>query len=1356
MNLPTPPPATAEPATTRPHAGRWLLRIGIALVLLLLLLAGIGWMAARTDAGARTVWKLATQGLQGKLTGEIESGTLANGLTVRNIVYRDKDRVVTIDRLRGVWDLSVSPRKLTITALALGQVDVTLLPQPSEPVILPEQISLPLAIDLQRLAIDQLLVHQGSSTTAIKDVVLKAGSDRLHHIVTLEQASTPWGKAQAGLQLDGARPFALAGSASLDGAWQEIKYHATTRLTGSLQALGIALDASGGSFKATARIAATPFSALPFKSARLNAEHFNPRMFNPAAPQADLNIVADITPVEQAASTQNKAPVALSKLTVAGPITVTNASPGPFDRQLLPLVSLHARARLDASAQTLTDLKLSLLGNGTLAGSGTVRAGNQGQLVLQAQGLDLHALHSAMKPSKLAGPITLQLDGDNQQVSLKLADEQLNVSAQADLTPLEIALRSARLQSGPARLDLSGTMGRGADAPYAVQGKLTDFNPARFMASMQPAAAAPKPVSRTAKSVPSAGPATPVRIPDANINMTFSAQGKRQPELQARVRFDIQDSSYDKLPMTGGGTLEVIGRQVPASDAQLTIAGNRLSVKGGFGMPGKQLAFAVNAPALERLGFGLAGLLSANGTAAGTIERPVLQANVEADKLAFGAYRVARLTGKIDTNGVPGVDLQAKLKLALDGRGVLAGTLRLDQVNADVNGSYGSHAIALTTSGTLQGQPLALTLAARGGLKQVAQTPQANPALGWTGTLQTLENRGLPRLSLQQPLTVNAAPGLLELGATRVAIENAQLDLRSLQFRQNGPLRSQGSISALDVGHMLGVWQRFSGKEAPLKTTLVLDASWNFALADAASGFFQVERQRGDIVLPLGVGASTLGLTQLRLRGDFAGNALRVDALANTARLGNATAAGRIGLVKDGAILTIAPESGIDVRIAAVVPELKSFSSLTGPRVVLAGNLKTDFRLAGTVGKPVLSGELAGSQLALTLYDQGVQLRDGVARISIVDNVAELREVVFRGGDGSVRASGRIPLDQDNPAISATLIADRLQLLADPSAQLTLSGQANLANVGQQLKATGKFTVDRALFTLPEESAPRLDSDVVVYRNGAKPAAQTNNRARSAAEKPAGRFAPSVDIQLALGERFRFKGSGADLRLAGQLSVQTGPGEPMQAFGTVRIVDGSYRAFGAELEIERGLLNFTGPLTDPNVNITAMRRRQEVAAGVQVTGTVRQPRVTLVSDPNVADEEKMSWLVFGHAGNSTGGGAQAAARGAATGLLNKVGGERLAKGLGLDQFSFGSSEFGMEGQQVVNLGKNISDKLAIGYEQSLAGAASVLKLTYQLSQNWSVVLRGGQIAGLDLSYSRRFDHFGRSNDRRQTPLVNNP
>ena len=1334
-NTPTPAPGAAPAAPAPRRARRWLLRITLAIALLVLVLAGLVLALARTEWGARTAWQMAGRALKGSLSGELAGGTLAHGIRLRNLSYRDQQRTVTIDRFAGAWDLSLSPLKLTIPYIEIGRIDLTQQPatKPAEPAKLPDQMRLPLAIDLQRLAIAQLLVHQGDAATAFSDIRASAGSDRVHHSLALRNALTPWGKAQLALRLDGAAPFSVAGDASLDGAWQSIQYKANTRLSGTLQALGIALDASGGAFSAIARIEATPFAAIPFSSARISADHLDPRMFSATAPQADLKVMADIVPV----SMPGQAGAGLSQLTVAGPVSITNARPGPIDQQLLPLISLQAQARMDAQQQSLSDLKAVLRGDGTLEGSGELRAGGDGRLALQAHRLDLHALYTAMKPTSLAGPLDLSMAGDSQQVKLKLADRQLSLAADGGITPQEMTLRSARLQAGASQLELAGSMGRGPDAPYSATGKLANFNPAQFMMAVQPAA--PKKPAQAGRRPP----APPVRVPQADINMTFSAKGKLKPELRAQVRFDIQDSSYDKLPMTGGGTLELVGKQVPATDAQLTVAGNQVAVRGGFGTPGKQLAFSVNAPALDRLGFGLSGVMNADGTLAGTMEQPVARANLDAARLTFGEYRVDRLTGKVDTDGVPGASPQARVKLALAGRGVLAGQARLETLNAGVDGTYASHTIDLDAVGTLGGQPLRLTLAAGGALKQAAQ------GLSWDGRVQTLENRGLPRLLLEQPLTVSAGPGQLDLGAARLTVEQAQIDLRGLQFRQDGPIRSQGSISSLDVGHMLALWKRISGSDAPLKTDIVLDASWNFTLADSASGFFQVDRKRGDVELPVGALTSPLGLKQLRLRGDFSGDALRLDAAADTARLGGAIANGRIGLVRDGPRLGIAPDSGVSGNVAASIQELRNFSALTGPRIALAGNVKLNLAVNGKLAKPVLSGELAGNQLALTLYDQGVHLHDGVARITLADNMADLREVMFRGGDGTLRATGRIPLDQASPDISAAIVADRLQLLADPSAQLTLSGRATLANAGKQLKATGKFTVDRALFSLPEESAPKLGDDVVVYRNGARPAPR-ESRAR-AAEKPTGPFTPAIDVQVALGDSFRFKGSGADLRLAGDLAIRTGPGEPLQAYGTVRIADGSYKAFGAELAIEHGVLNFTGPLSNPNLNILAMRRKQEVAAGVQVTGTVQQPRVTLVSDPNVADEEKLSWLVFGHAGNTSGGGAQAAARGAATGLLNKVGGERIAKGLGLDQFSFGASEFGVSGQRVVSLGKNITDRLAIGYEQSLAGAASVLRLTYQLSRSWAVALRGGQIAGLDLSYSRRFDHFGAGRGQAKTP-----
>ena len=47
------------------------------------------------------------------------------------------------------------------------------------------------------------------------------------------------------------------------------------------------------------------------------------------------------------------------------------------------------------------------------------------------------------------------------------------------------------------------------------------------------------------------------------------------------------------------------------------------------------------------------------------------------------------------------------------------------------------------------------------------------------------------------------------------------------------------------------------------------------------------------------------------------------------------------------------------------------------------------------------------------------------------------------------------------------------------------------------------------------------------------------------------------------------------------------------------------------------------------LDIVAMRRTQTVDAGVALSGTAQAPRVRLVSNPELSDAEKLSWLVLG-------------------------------------------------------------------------------------------------------------------------------
>lgn len=1327
---PSPSPRAAATREARISRVRWLRASAIALGILIASVIAAGVAGIATEWGARSIWHIVGRVLPGTLSGTITGGTLADGLDMRDVVYKDHDRTVRIDRLAARWQLALAPRRLTIATLEIGQADVTLVPSPPKPLTLPTRIALPLPIELQRAHIAGVILHQGASTTQYDDILLSAGSDGLRHRLKLDNAITPFGALQATVRLGGAPPFAIEGSAGLVTLFQKQRYDLDATFKGTLAALGVNLRGSGGALTGSADIDATPFDPVPFRRVRIDFAHVDPKVYSASAPHADLTIRGTLAPVAATPGTPRLTD--LSKLVVSGPLTISNAAPGPIDKGLLPVVSGQADVTLDPTRQQLRTFQLRLPGNATVAGSGELR-GADGNFKLQVAALDLHALHSALKPTQLAGPIDIGLTKGTQTIVAALTSTSLAINADALIDAQQVVLRSARLQAAASQLNLTGSLARDVTASYAVKGALKDFDPALVLQQVQTA-----PASTSGKHAVKPRAAAPVH---ARINMDFDASGALQPALAAKLHFGIHDSVYNNLPMTGGGDLQILGQRLVSSNASVSIAGNDVAIKGSFGASTDRLDFRIAAPALDRLGFGLAGLAQAQGRLAGTIAHPVIDATYKARGLVIGANRLALLGGEAHVDGVPGENPNAKVILTVNAEGIhaAAAAVDLDRFDARINGTYARHTIDLTALGSLSGQPLALTVAAQGSIKPQEQ------GYAWDGVVRTLDNRGVPRVAIGAPLTLKVAPGRITLGATRLTLGPADIDLKGFEYGP-GLIRSEGAFNGLQVADLLELRRKFTAAPAPVKTSLALDGSWKFSLAETATGFLQIARRGGDIVAATPYGESALGINALRLRADLQGTSAAITTNFGATRIGTLAAQGTIGLIRSGGGLTVGAASPLAATVTGAMPQLRSLGVLAGPQVALDGSISLNLAATGSVGAPRFSGNVNGDRLALTLFDQGVRLKDGTARITLDNNFVDLREVVFHGGSGTLRATGRIPLEPTGQDLTALITAERLELLSDPSRQLTLSGQARMANVGQQLQVTGRFTVDRALFTLPDKAAPQLSDDVVIVHQGAAPKKPLvlAPPPLPAAPKPASMASllpPRVNVTIDLGNSFRFKGAGADLFLAGALDVRSGPNQPPQAFGTVRVVSGVYEAFGAKLAIERGLITFQGGFENPSINILAMRRNQAVPAGVQVTGTVRQPRLDLTSEPNLPEEEKLSWLVFGHASSATAGSGQAqgAVQSAALGLLNKFGGSSIANRVGLDQLSIGASEYGKTGAQVVNLGKEISNRLYVGYEQGLAGASSVVKLTYEMTQNWSLVVRGGAVTGMDVLYSRRFD-----------------
>lgn len=1314
-------------------------RVACGLLVALLLLAALLYGAFTTERGTRYAWDTVRALSGGHLSGQLDGGTLATGVSLRDVAWRASNgTAITINQLSGQWAWRFGPRHLNVDYLHVGDVEVWLAPHASpspSPMTLPRELRLPFALDVRDLRVASLRLHEGLSDATYAHLVFHAHSDGRQHDATLERLDTPYGAVSAHVTLDGERPFAVSGNLLYTGKVSGEDVQVNGSLGGSLENMVVQLDASGMKLTGHAHVEATPFASVPLRRATLAFDHVNPQAFAPGAPFADLALRAQLQP-----DSANEA-------AVTGDFSIVNAKPGALNAHLLPFADAHADVALDATTQRISNLAVHLAKGATISGGGTVR-NRHGEFDLAVAALDLNALQSSLRATHLSGPIVIQLNDDTQRVNLDLADAAaaLRVQGSARFDAKQMNLEEVRVSAGNGRADLSGALQRDAHSTYALKATLVDFDPLLFT-SRTPSTSLMSHAAGKGKGKGSReGSST--RRGATNVNGTFSASGALAPDFSTKVDFRLGPSLYEGMPLTGSGAVQLAGTRLMPSHANLSAAGNAVDLQGSFGAPGDRLRFRIDAPQLARLGFGLAGQIAANGDLTGSFAHPDVSLNYRADGVAFGANRIGHAEGSAQLHdGANGA-----LAFMAEARDLKVGDVALATLSAHLSGTRAQHTFVARAAGKVAGQPLDLSMAANGRLTD------AGDGTRWDGAITQLQNHGALEASLLAPLAVHAAAGRLTLGAAQMTLEGATLALHSFDF-DHGRIRSAGTLTHASLARMLALRAKLTGTPSALKTDLVFDGDWDFMLGQSASGYVQLKRRSGDVTLDLTRGQATLGLTDFAARAAFGSdNRMTTTVHAQASRVGALDINASATLLAHEGHLEIADESPLGGTVKVSIPSLAATGGLFGPGYLLQGQLALQLALGGTVAKPDLSGSLTGDNLSATLVDQGIQLKNGVLRVALSHNLVDLQQVEFHGARGALRATGRVRLDGDDPNMTANIVADKLELFASPERKLSVSGSASVASGGAAggMTINGHFTVDHALFDMPGESAPRLGDDVVIVQpdgtlRGGRLSAASTSASTPEAGSLAGRFAPHANISIDLGQDFRFRGHGADLGLAGTITMTSAPAQPLRAVGDVHMTPGStYTAFGRKLAIENGFFTFNGPVSNPGINILAMRRSQQeqVEAGVQVTGTLASPVAKLVSEPNVPDNEKLSWLLFGHGtdqGNNLG---QQSAMSAALALLGSAGGKRVAQAIGLDDFSIGRSEVGLTDPQVVMLSKALNERLVVGYEQGLQSAANAVKVTVSLTRYWSVTVYGGTFDGIDLLYTRRFDRlFGKAGDK---------
>lgn len=1327
---PTPPPAprrTGWPVRIL----RGLLAAGFGLVIMVLAL--VGWLGA-TQSGLERVVELAAR-LSGGVVGiERPEGYLLGQFKLGALHVRTPTLQLDVVDLRLDWRPGAfASRGIDVALLAAADVQVATAPT-DEPTVMPASLELPAAIHVGRLQIDRLRVGKlvdGRPAAPDLELTRIAGSvdsDGRQHRLEGLRLSAPFGQLAGKLDLDGRKPFPLSAQAVLTTRQAGEPYTVAAGAAGDLEKLVLDARVSGAGIAGRAVTVATPFAPLPLQSAHIELKGVDPQRFHAAAPKALLDI--DLA-LEPSAPTGASGPAGW---VVSGPLKLTNHQPGSYDAGALPLESLSAALRWADGELAATQLDLRLPGQGRAQGEVRWRApepGGQGGVgrvdgELAIAGLDARRLDGRAVATSIGGRLAATADAAGQRFSADLRDPRLALRLKGRQADGELVLDEVFAQARQARLDARGRLALAGDGRFEASGSLSRFDPQAFVAS----------------------------APPADLNARFGANGRLQPQLAARLNLELAPSTLEGKPLAGKAALEIDGSRLADADVALELAGNQLIAKGRYGRPGDGLSINLDAPKLAALGHGLGGRLRLDGVLRGSPAQPTGEFDLAGEKLRVGSLLLDAIKGR----GRLAEGRQGALGLAVDLEGLRSGgdEALVRRASLRIDGSRAANTTRLELAGPGRAT-LAMNLA--GALAE---------GLRWEGQLAGLEIGGDYPLRLLAPVQLLLSPELVRLG--RAELRGGGGGLYRLDETRWQPRRivAKGSVSGAQVGLILDPATRAVKSRGD---SLQVGGEWDVDITEQVNGVVRFFREKGDLTLQ-GDSPVRLGLDELRLTVTAAANRLAFGFSAHGSQLGRAAGAGTALAERspDGA-LRLVPGAPLLGSARIDIPSIAWAGPLADQNLKTDGSLKGEFTLAGTPARPEAAGRLRGERLSFVMADQGLHLSGGMLVADFNRDRLNLDELSFVSPNrvkpdekridvarltatpGTLKARGGVQLASGEGRFAFR--AERLPLLQRADQWLVLSGEGEVLSGWNFANLKGRFSADAGFVGLAPTPPPSLGADVVVIdpAKAGKPAASP--------------FQMYTDLTVNLGDALYVRALGLDTRLAGELSLVSGPGRPLEATGSIRTVGGVYEGYGQRLSIERGIITFSGPLANPGLNVVALRKGLAVEAGVGIGGSARRPVVRLVSEPNVPDPEKLGWIVLGRPPDQGSGGEMALLLPAAQALLGDTGGSlpgNIAKSLGFDEFSFGSSidprsrvqtsrvasssvtgassasssQAATVPGQVVTIGKRLSTRAQLSFEQSIGGTSSVIKLTYLLTRRLSVIGRAGSENALDMLFSQSF------------------
>jgi len=733
---------------------------------------------------------------------------------------------------------------------------------------------------------------------------------------------------------------------------------------------------------------------------------------------------------------------------------------------------------------------------------------------------------------------------------------------------------------------------------------------------------------------------------------------------------------------------EGAGEQWTLANLDIRLGDNRIN---GSGSLQQRLAgqIDIKLARLAQLWPQLRGQVNGRLDVAGSLNAPQGKLALKGQQLAFADNRLQSLT--LDAN----LDNAQRAKIDLKGSGIQSGDTQVGTLTASAQGDIKYQKVQLDLAGPL----VKLALALDGNLDKG----------NWRGRLASGDvQAGGQDWKLQAPAKIERlADGKLTFAAHCWVSGPASLCGEDQRLMPEPKLRYHLKQFPIDsLAAFLPKDFAWQGKlNADLQLDLPDSGPKGVVSVDASGGTLRVKEKDQWLDFPY----DTLKLettlnpkridTQLNFRGGKLGELL-VQAQINP-------------LPKNKPITGNFSLAGLDLAVARpFVPMVET----------LTGKLNGNGRISGGLLAPqvngnvnLVGGEVSGPELPISL--EGLNVQALIAGESVQLNGAWRSG---KAGQGSLK--GQVDWGQAL-VVDLSLQGSQLPVTVEPYAVLEVAPDLKISLKNDKLAVAGNVHIPRGDITVRElpPSTVKVSDDTVIVGS------QTEEG------KPP--MAMAMDIDVVVGEdKLNFSGFGLTAKVQGQVHI----GDNLDTRGELWLNDGRYRAYGQRLDVRRARLLFAGPLDQPYLDIEAIRKTDDVVAGIRLSGSAEQPTTQIFSEPAMSQEQALSYLVLGRPLSSTGEDNNMLAQAAlGLGLMGSAGvTSDLANKLGIQDFDLDTQGSG-NNTAVVASGK-ITEKLSLRYGVGVFEPASTIALRYLLSKKVYLEVASGVASSLDIFYKRDF------------------